>query len=114
MDCIFCKIIKGEIPSQKLYEDDKMLIFKDISPKANIHLLAVPKHHYAFIEEMNAQDQADIGYILTKIAGLKKELGLENGYRLTINQGESAGQSVFHLHIHIMGGQPLGWPDFRE
>jgi len=114
MDCIFCRIIKGEIPSQKLYEDDKMLIFKDIAPKAKIHLLAVPKSHYGFLDQMSGQDQEDIGYILSKIAALKDELGLKDGYRLTINQGESAGQTVFHLHIHIMGGQVLGWPDFTQ
>lgn len=114
MDCIFCKIIKGDIPSKKLYEDDKMLIFQDISPKANIHLLAIPKRHYAFLDQMQDQDQADIGYILSKIAQKKDELGLKDGYRLTINQGESAGQTVFHLHIHIMGGQSLGWPDFTQ
>jgi len=114
MDCIFCKIIKGEIPSQKVYEDDKMLIFKDIDPKAKIHLLAVPKRHYGFLEEMQAQDKEDIGYILSKIAALKDDLGLQEGYRLTINQGKDAGQTVFHLHIHIMGGQSLGCPDFKE
>ncbi|HEY8390131.1 MAG TPA: histidine triad nucleotide-binding protein [Clostridia bacterium] len=114
MDCIFCKIIKGEIPSKKHYEDDKMIIFEDISPKAKLHYLAVPKHHYALIDEMNSQDKEDIGYILSKIAELKNTLGLSDGYRLIINQGESAGQTVHHLHIHIMGGQSLGWPDFRE
>ena len=114
MDCIFCKIIKGEIPSKKHYEDDRMLIFEDVSPKANLHYLAVPKHHYATIDNMNEQDQEDIGYILKKIADLKDMLGLTNGYRLTINQGESAGQTVHHFHIHIMGGQNLGWTDFRK
>jgi diadenosine tetraphosphate (Ap4A) HIT family hydrolase len=114
MDCIFCKIIRGETPSKKAYEDDLMLIFEDVSPKAKLHYLAVPKHHYALIDQMNAQDQADIGYILRKIAKLKNILGLNDGYRLTINQGENAGQSVHHLHIHIMGGQTLDWPDYRK
>lgn len=114
MDCVFCKIISGEIPSQKFYEDDIMLIFKDISPKSAIHYLAVPKHHYAKIEDMNEQDKANFTKIISKIGELKNTLGLDDGYRLTVNQGLNAGQTVFHLHIHIMGGQTLEFPDFRK
>lgn len=108
-DCIFCKIIKGEIPSSKVYEDDKMLVFKDIEPKANVHLLAVPKSHFKLLSEMDAEKAETVKYMLGKIPQIAKENGCKNGYRLIINQGDDAGQTVFHLHIHILGGQPLEW-----
>ena len=108
-NCIFCKIIAGEIPSAKVYEDDEMLIFKDIAPLAKIHLLCVPKEHFAYLTELNEQRAALLGRMLTKIASLKDELGLGDGYRLVINQGENAGQTVHHLHIHILGGETLPW-----
>jgi histidine triad (HIT) family protein len=108
-DCVFCKIIKGEIPSTKVYEDDKMLVFKDIEPKAKVHLLAVAKDHFKLLEEMNEERAELVKYMLTKIPQIAKDNGCEGGYRLVINQGDDAGQTVFHLHIHILGGEPLPW-----
>ncbi len=108
-NCIFCKIVKGEIPSQKVYEDGEILIFKDINPIAKIHLLCVPKEHFAYLSELNDSRAALLGRTLQKIATLAPTLGLGDGYRLVINQGESAGQTVHHLHIHILGGETLGW-----
>lgn len=108
-DCLFCKIIRGEIPSAKVYEDEKMLVFKDIEPKAKVHLLAVPKNHFKLLSEMDEEKAEDLKYILKKIPQIAKENGLENGYRLIINQGDDAGQTVFHLHVHILGGEALGW-----
>ncbi len=108
-DCIFCKIIAGEIPSAKVYEDDEILIFKDIAPIAKIHLLCVPKEHFAYLSEAGEGRAALLGRTLLKIGALKDELGLGDGYRLVVNQGENAGQTVRHLHIHILGGQPLPW-----
>ncbi len=108
-NCIFCKIIKGEIPSQKVYEDDKMLVFRDIEPKAKIHLLAIGKEHFKLLSEMDAERAELVKYMLIKIPEIAKANGCENGYRLVINQGEDAGQTVFHLHIHILGGETLGW-----
>ena len=108
-NCIFCKIIRGEIPSQKVYEDDKMLVFRDIEPKAKIHLLAIGKEHFKLLSEMDAEQAELVKYMLTKIPEIAKANGCENGYRLVINQGEDAGQTVFHLHIHILGGETLGW-----
>lgn len=108
-NCIFCKIIKGEIPSQKVYEDDKMLVFRDIEPKAKIHLLAIGKEHFKLLSEMDAERAEFVKYMLIKIPEIAKANGCENGYRLVINQGEDAGQTVFHLHIHILGGETLGW-----
>ncbi len=108
-NCVFCKIIRGEIPSAKVYEDDKMLVFKDIEPKAKVHLLAVPKNHFKLLSDMDEQRAETIKYMLEKIPEIAKENGLINGYRLVINQGDDAGQTVFHLHIHILGGETLSW-----
>ena len=108
-DCIFCKIIKGEIPSAKVYEDDKMLVFKDIEPKAKVHLLAIGKQHFKLLSEMDGERAELVKYMLMKSPRIAGENGCKNGYRLVINQGDDAGQTVFHLHIHILGGQQLGW-----
>lgn len=108
-DCIFCKIIKGEIPSQKMYEDEDMIIIKDIDPRAKNHFLCIPKSHFKLLSEMNEVQSQMTLRCLQKIPTLEKELGLTNGYRLVINQGEDAGQTVFHLHIHILSGQKMGW-----
>ena len=108
-DCLFCKIIAGEIPATKVYEDENMVIFKDIDPKAKNHHLCIPKSHFKLLAEMTEEQSEMVKKCLQKIPTLVKELGLENGYRLVINQGEDAGQTVFHLHIHILSGQKMGW-----
>lgn len=107
-NCIFCKIIAGEIPSNKVYEDEDMLIFRDINPQAKVHCLCVPKSHFAALAEMDEKQAELVKKCLVKIPSVAKELGLENGYRLIVNQGKDAGQTVFHLHIHILGGQDMG------
>ena len=108
-NCIFCKIIKGEIPSTKVYEDDKMYVFKDIEPKAKVHLLAVPKDHFKLLAELNGERAQTLGYMLTKFPQIAADNGCANGYRLVVNQGDDAGQTVNHLHIHILGGENLPW-----
>ena len=108
-NCIFCKIIKGEIPASKMYEDENMLIFKDIDPKAPKHYLCVPKSHFKLLSEMTLEQAEMLKKCFEKIPTLSKELGLEDGYRLVINQGDDAGQTVFHLHIHILAGKKMGW-----
>lgn len=108
-DCVFCKIIKGQIPSTKVYEDEKMLVFKDIEPKAKVHLLAVPKDHFKLLSQMDESRAQTLSYMLAKIPQIAAENGCANGYRLVINQGDDAGQTVFHLHIHILGGENLPW-----
>ncbi len=108
-NCTFCKIIKGEIPSTKVYEDDKMYVFKDIEPKAKVHLLAIPKDHFKLLSEMNGQRAMVIAYMLSKIPQIAADNGCANGYRLVVNQGDDAGQTVNHLHIHILGGENLPW-----
>lgn len=106
--CVFCKIIKGEIPAGIVYEDDKMCVFKDLEPKAKVHLLAVPKTHFKLLAEMGEEEKSILAYMLGKIPAIAAENGCGNGYRLIINQGDDAGQTVFHLHIHILGGEQLG------
>ena len=108
-DCVFCKIIKGQIPSTKVYEDEKMLVFKDIEPKAKVHLLAVPKDHFKLLSQMDEVRAQTLSYMLAKIPKIAGQNGCANGYRLVINQGDDAGQTVFHLHIHILGGENLPW-----
>jgi len=108
-NCLFCKIIAGEIPAAKMYEDDNMIIIKDIDPKAKNHFLCIPKSHFKLLADMTDMQSEMLKECFKKIPTLQKELGLENGYRLVINQGEDAGQTVFHLHIHILSGQKMGW-----
>ncbi len=109
-DCIFCKINSGEIPSKKYYEDKNMFIIKDIEPKASLHYLLIVKKHFKLLSQMTEEDEKMIGKCLKKLADLADELGLKNGYRLVINQGDDADQTVFHLHIHVLGGQKMDFP----
>ncbi len=106
-DCIFCKINRGEIPSEKLYEDEEIFVIRDISPKAKCHYLFIPKHHFKLLGEMNGEDEAMLSRTFVKIAALAPKLGLSGGYRVIINQGEDGGQTVPHLHIHVLGGEKL-------
>ncbi len=107
MDCIFCKIASGEIPSTKMYEDENMVIIKDIEPQAKLHYLLIPKEHYANIIEMSDSQAATLGKCIKKLSTLVDALGLQNGFRLVSNKGEDGCQSVGHLHIHILGGERL-------
>lgn len=107
-NCIFCKIVAGVIPSPRLYEDDQMIVIKDIEPKARLHYLCIPKQHFALFSEMDAARAEIVKHVFEVIPRLEKELGLENGYRVIINQGADGGQTVHHLHVHLLGGEPLG------
>lgn len=106
-NCIFCKIVKGDIPSAKVYEDEDMIIIKDLNPQAPVHLLLIPKEHYANIVEMSDAQAQTLAKCLKKLATLTDKLGLQNGFRLVSNKGEDGCQSVGHLHIHILGGRKL-------
>ncbi len=106
-ECVFCKIRKGELPSTKLYEDDDFMIIKDINPQAKIHLIAIPHMHVPYIDMMTEKGALLLGKIMSKISHMQEELGITEGYRLIINQGENAGQTVGHVHIHILGGEKL-------
>jgi histidine triad (HIT) family protein len=110
-DCIFCQILAGDIPSKKIYEDDEMFAFHDITPQAPVHFLIVPKKHIRNIMELEPADAALAGRLLNKAQELAKELGCgEKGARFVINAKSHGGQTVDHLHIHILGGRHLGWP----
>ena len=111
-DCIFCKIAAGEIPSNKVYEDDKMVAFKDLEPAAPVHVLLVPIIH---ADNVMAADPALVGYMLGKVEEIAETLGIkENGFRLIVNTGKDGGQTVQHLHIHLIGGKAMGWPPFPK
>ncbi|MEE1321272.1 MAG: histidine triad nucleotide-binding protein [Acutalibacteraceae bacterium] len=110
MDCIFCKIANGEIPSKKAYEDDKVLAFYDLEPQAPVHILIIPKEHISSAADITAENSAVISHIFEVAAKLGKELGLENGYRIVNNCGAHGGQTVHHIHFHFMGGRQFTWP----
>ena len=108
-DCLFCKIIKGEIPSTKVYEDDEILAFNDISPAAPIHILVIPKKHISHVTELQKEDEALVGKIYSIINKIAKQEGVdESGFRIVVNCKEDGGQEVPHLHFHIIGGKKLG------
>ena len=107
MDCLFCAIIKGDIPSKKVYEDDYCYAFLDINPQAKVHCLVVPKEHIASANEINAENAAVVAHIFATIPSIARTLGLENGYRVVTNIGEDGCQSVKHLHFHVLGGEKL-------
>ena len=110
MDCIFCKIVSGEIPSTKVYEDDTVVAFNDLSPQAPVHVLIIPKEHIASCDEVTDENCAVVGHIFAVAAKIAKEKGLTNGYRVVNNCGEEGGQTVLHLHFHLMGGRQFTWP----
>ena len=107
MDCLFCAIIKGDIPSSKVYEDEGCYAFLDINPQAKVHCLVVPKEHIASANEINAENATVVAHIFAKIPVIAEKLGLKNGYRVVTNIGEDGCQSVKHLHFHILGGEKL-------
>ena len=107
MDCIFCKIAAGQIPSTKVYEDEKVLAFRDIAPMAPTHILVIPKAHIGSVAEITADNADLVAHIFTLIPKIAAEEGLESGYRVVSNCGDDAGQTVHHLHFHILGGKKL-------
>jgi histidine triad (HIT) family protein len=110
-NCIFCKIVAGEIPAAKVYEDEGAVAFHDINPQAPVHVLVIPRAHIASLDEADAADESRLGQLLLAAARVARQEGLaEGGYRAVINTGAGAGQSVFHIHLHVLGGRPLTWP----
>lgn len=110
-NCIFCKIANGEIPSNKVYEDEKVLAFRDIKPVAPVHILVVPKKHYASIMDIPSKEMDITAHVSTVIQGIAKEEGIAaDGFRVVINCGKNGGQEVDHLHYHILAGRNLTWP----
>ncbi|MCC5813788.1 MAG: histidine triad nucleotide-binding protein [Leptospira sp.] len=110
-DCIFCKIANKEIPAKIEYEDDDMIAFHDLNPQAPIHLLFIPKKHIESLDKLNQEDSIVIGKIFFQISKLAQSLGLdESGYRVVNNMGADGGQTVYHIHFHLLGKRPLTWP----
>jgi len=107
MACIFCMIVNGDIPSKKVYEDEKILAFHDVNPQAPVHVLVIPKLHISSLDEVNAENSDIVKHIFEKIPMIAKEAGITNGYRLISNCGEDAAQTVKHLHFHILGGTKM-------
>ena len=106
-DCIFCKIAAGDIPADKVYEDEQVVVFKDIAPKADVHLLMIPRLHIESLNDLSVEHDALIGHMMRLLPKLANGQGLEHGFRTIINTGKGGGQEVFHLHMHIMGGSKL-------
>ncbi|SUY47436.1 Hit family protein [Clostridium putrefaciens] len=110
-DCIFCKIVKGDIPSEKVYEDDKVYAFKDLNPEAPIHVLIIPKMHIKSTNEISEENSSSISNLFISVAKIAKILNIdESGYRVVNNCGKQGGQTVEHLHFHMLGGRDLTWP----
>ena len=109
-NCLFCKIVAGKVRSTKVYEDDKVYVFEDINPKAPTHVLIIPKRHITDLKEATAEDAELIGYCQLIAAKIGRERGIEDGYRTVYNVGPKSGQSVFHLHLHLLGGRNFTWP----
>ncbi|HZZ40587.1 MAG TPA: histidine triad nucleotide-binding protein [Acidobacteriaceae bacterium] len=110
MDCLFCKIVAGQIPSKKVFEDEAVFAFHDIDPKAPKHILVIPKKHLASLADAQSADEALLGHILTTAAAIAREQGLGKGYRVVISTGPEGGQTVDHLHLHLLGGRQMHWP----
>lgn len=110
-DCLFCKIVSGTIPAKKVFEDDRCLAFLDINPQAPTHALFVPKRHIATVNALTTEDAELVGHLTLSAAKYAHEVGLaDSGYRLVMNCNQDAGQTVFHLHLHLLGGRPMEWP----
>ena len=109
-DCLFCRILRNEIPAKKIYEDEYTFAFEDINPQAPTHVLIIPKRHVRGLKEATAEDAELIGRCQLAAAEIARQRGIEDGYRTVLNVGPQAGQSVFHLHVHLLGGRSLHWP----
>ena len=109
-DCLFCRILSGEIPSKKVYEDERAYAFEDLNPQAPTHILIIPKKHVVGLKEAGPGDAELLGYCQLVAARIARERKIEDGYRTVFNVGPRAGQSVFHLHLHLLGGRNLSWP----
>ena len=110
MDCLFCRIAAGEIPATKLYEDDKAVAFADIAPQAPVHVLLIPRKHIQSLAHLEAGDEQIVGHLHALAGKLAEVKGLSKGYRTVMNTGEEGGQTVEHLHLHLIGGRSMRWP----
>ena len=109
-DCLFCRIVADEIPSDRVYEDDEVIAFRDIAPRAPTHVLVIPRRHVADAHALTNADDALLGRLFAAARRVADDAGLDRGYRVVTNVGPESGQTVFHLHLHILGGRPMAWP----
>jgi histidine triad (HIT) family protein len=110
-NCLFCRIISGQIPAEIIYSDDQAIAFRDINPQAPVHALVIPRRHIHSLNEVASEDAPAIGYLFKVAADIAKQEGIaESGYRTVVNTGSGAGQSVFHVHVHVLGGRGFHWP----
>jgi histidine triad (HIT) family protein len=110
MACLFCRIVAGEIPSTKVYEDERLIAFNDINPQASTHVLVVPRRHIATLNDLGPDDDGLVGEMVRRGAAIAQERGLAGGYRTVFNCNADAGQTVFHIHLHVLGGRKMSWP----
>lgn len=110
MDCLFCKIVAGDIPAKKIYEDDLIVAFHDIAPQAPVHFLVIPKKHIATMNDIQEEDRELIGHIMYTAQRLANELGCKDGFRVAMNCNEMGGQTVYHIHLHVLGQRQMSWP----
>ncbi|NQD95869.1 histidine triad nucleotide-binding protein [Pseudomonas sp. CrR25] len=110
MDCLFCKIVAGEIPARKLYEDDQVIAFHDVGPQAPVHFLVIPKRHIGTLKDLGEADKYLVGHIAFTAQRLAREQGCEQGFRLVMNCDAQGGQTVFHIHMHVLGQRQMHWP----
>jgi len=109
-NCLFCRIVAGEIPAKKVFEDGRAVAFRDINPQAPTHVLVIPRKHLASLDEAQADDEALVGHLFRVASRVAADEGLAGGFRTVVNNGPDAGQTVFHIHVHVLGGRPLSWP----
>ncbi|MBV0933522.1 histidine triad nucleotide-binding protein [Marinobacterium weihaiense] len=115
MDCLFCKILAGEIPAEVVYEDDQVLAFRDINPQAPFHCLIIPRKHIATLNDIADEDQALVGHMIQAAGTIARQQGFEqDGYRTVFNCNTHGGQTVYHIHLHLLGGKPMGWPPYQD
>ncbi|HHS96550.1 MAG TPA: histidine triad nucleotide-binding protein [Chloroflexi bacterium] len=109
-ECIFCRIVRGEAPARIVYQDEAVTAFHDLNPQAPVHVLIVPNRHISGVAQVEPEDEPMLGRLFTVARRVAEEMGVDRGYRLVVNNGRPAGQSVFHLHLHLLGGRPFQWP----
>ena len=115
MDCLFCKILEGEIPAERVYEDDQVIAFRDINPQAPFHCLVIPRKHISTLNDIADEDREVVGHMIQAAAKIAKQEGFnQDGYRTVFNCNTHGGQTVYHIHLHLLGGKPMGWPPYQD
>jgi histidine triad (HIT) family protein len=115
MDCLFCKILEGEIPAERVYEDDQVIAFRDINPQAPFHCLIIPRKHIATLNDIADDDREVVGHMIQAASKIAQQQGFDqDGYRTVFNCNTHGGQTVYHIHLHLLGGKPMGWPPYQD